>query len=231
MSWLEICVIVLLAVMAWVGYKKGFVKMVVGLLAMVLALVGTTVIAPWAGDFINNNTNLRQKASDAVVECLEEEIGQKLEQTTAEAQKQAIEKLSLPDSIKEAIEKNNTSEMYEKLGVSSFAEYVGNYVAGAVISAIAYLVTFLVLYVALRCAFTALNLVALLPFLKSVNKLAGAAMGLLQAVVYVWVFFALATAAMNSQWGMDVLKLVAGSKFLSWLYHYNVVLAVILKSI
>lgn len=227
MNWLEVVILLVVIAMALIGLRKGFVKMIVGLAAMVLALVGTVFLAPVLSDYINEQTDLRQQIADEINTYLEEQIGEKLEQTTAAAQQEAIDKLSLPDNVKNALQANNTTDMYKKLGVSSFSGYVSSYVAGTGISALSYLVVFLVLYIVLRVLFIVLNIVTLLPFLKGVNKLAGAALGIVHAVVYIWLFFAVATAAMNTAWGMEVLTMIGSSRFLTFLYQYNLILAAI----
>lgn len=228
MNWLEIVILVVIAAMAVIGHHKGFVKMIVGLAAMVLALVGTAFLAPVLSEYVNDETDLRQQIAAQINAYLEEQIGEKLEQTTAAAQKEAIDKLSLPENVKNALQANNTADMYKKLGVSSFSEYVSNYVAKTGISALSYLIVFLALYIVLRVVFMVLNIVTLLPFLKGVNKLAGAALGIVHAVVYIWVFFAIVTAAMNTSWGMTALTMIGNSRFLTFLYHYNLILAAIL---
>lgn len=228
MNWLEIVILIVIVAMALIGYCRGFVKMVVGLAAMVIALAGTAFLAPVLSDYINENTALRQQIAGQINTYLEEQIGEKLEQKTAAAQQEAIDKLSLPDNVKNALLTNNTTDMYKRLGVSSFSEYVSNYVAKTGISALSYLIVFLALYIVLRVVFMVLNIVTLLPFLKGVNKLAGAALGIVHAVVYIWVFFAIVTAAMNTSWGMTALTMIGNSRFLTFLYHYNLILAAIL---
>lgn len=228
MSWLEIIILVIIAAMALIGFHRGFVKMIVGLMAMVIALIGTAFLAPVLSDYINEQTDFRQQIADEISTGLEEQIGEKLEQTTMAAQQEAIDKLPLPDNVKEALLENNTADMYKELGVSSFSEYVSNYVATAGICAVSYFIVFLVLYIVLRVLFMLLNIVAHLPFLKGINKLAGALLGILQAIVYIWIFFAIATAAMNTSWGMSVMAMIADSKFLTFLYQYNPILAAIL---
>ncbi len=228
MNWLEILVLVVTVIMALVGYHRGFVKMIVGFAAMVIALAGTALLAPMLSDYINDQTQLRQQIAGEIDDYLTEQIGEKLEQTTEAAQQEAVEKLSLPDNVKNALLKNNTAEMYQRLGVSTFSEYVSNYVARTGISALSYLIVFLAVYIGLRIIFAVLNIVALLPFLKGINKLAGGLLGVAHAVIYIWVFFAIVTAAMNTEWGMEVLALIGSSKFLTFLYHYNLILAAIL---
>ena len=229
MNWLEVVALVIIALLALIGYKKGFVKMIVGILAMVIALAGTAFIAPQLSGYINENTQIRQKMSGTINSYLEEQVGEKLNQTTQKAQQEAIEKLQLPDNVKEAILKNNTAEKYLEMGVNSFSEYVSDYVSRTAVSALSYILSFLVIYIALRIIFTVLNIVTLLPFLNGVNRLAGAALRIVHAIVYIWVFFAIATAAVNTGWGMTIITLIGSSKFLTFLYRYNIILAVILK--
>lgn len=229
MNWLEIVILVVIVLMAVIGLQRGFIRMIVGLLAMILALIGTAFLAPMLSDYINEQTGMRQTIAAEISTYLEEQIDEKLEQSTAAAQKEAIDNLSLPDNVKEALQKNNTTSMYKELGVSTFSEYISNYVATAGIAALSYLIVFLVIYIVLRVVFMALNIVSLLPFLKGVNKLAGAALGIIQAVVYIWVFFSIATAAMSTSWGMAMLTLIGQSKFLTFLYQYNFILAAIMS--
>ena len=50
----------------------------------------------------------------------------------------------LPDVFKNLLLENNNSEVYQKLGVTTFAEYVSKYFAKLVIEIVAFLVTFLI---------------------------------------------------------------------------------------
>lgn len=221
MNWLEIVVIVLVILMAIVGYVRGFVKMIVGLAAMIIAFIACTFFAPQLSDYIVNETSVKSEISAQIKVYLEEQIGDELETTAESAQQEAIDELPLPDNIKQAIKENNTSDTYVQMGVDTFAEYVSNYAAELVIDALAYIIIFLVVYIVVRALFNLLNIVALLPFLHGVNKIAGGALGIVHALVYIWILFALATVTMNTSWGREVLELTSQSRFLTLLYQYN----------
>ncbi len=221
MNWLEIAAIALIIVLAIVGYVRGFVKMIVGLAAMVIALFASAFFAPQLSDYIINQTEIRDDISAQINAYLQEELGEKLEETAEAAQQEAIDELPLPDNIKTAIMENNTVETYAQMGVDTFAEYVSSYAAELVIEAMSYIVVFLVIYVVLRALFSLLNIVAHLPFLHGVNKIAGGVIGICHALVYIWIFFAIATVALSSSFGQDVLSLTAESSFLTFLYRYN----------
>ena len=62
----------------------------------------------------------------------------------------AIEGADLPDVFKNLLLENNNSEVYQKLGVTTFAEYVSKYFAKLVIEIVAFLVTFLFATIVIR---------------------------------------------------------------------------------
>lgn len=58
MSWVLLAVIIILAECAFMGWRKGIIKIVVSLATVVITLLASTVIAPLAGEFIKNNTGI-----------------------------------------------------------------------------------------------------------------------------------------------------------------------------
>ena len=83
----------------------------------------------------------------------------------------AIEGADLPDVFKNLLLENNNSEVYQKLGVTTFAEYVSKYFAKLVIEIVAFLVTFLFATIVIRAVVFALDFVTALPVLGILNKM------------------------------------------------------------
>jgi len=223
MNLLTIVVIGVLVIFAIVGYSRGFVKMLVGILAMALALIGTAIIAPMVNTAIIENTQVRDNIALGVRNYLENSINEKLDDVEKFKEDSIIDTFDFPEFLKDMIKKNNTQEKYVELDAGSFSEYVGNYVAGIAIAAASYLAVFLVLYIALRIVFIFLDLVTHLPVLNGLNKLAGAVLGLAQALVYTWIVFAIATAMLNTDWGMWMIESIGENRFLTLIYQYNFV--------
>ena len=96
--------------------------------------------------------------------------------------------------------------------------------AAMILNAIAYALTFFALYVLLRLIVYALDIVARLPVLHAVNKIGGVLVSLLFALMAVWVFFLLATAASGTAFGREVLRSVQESRFLGFLYDRNLLI-------
>ena len=115
--WLELAAAVYLVGMVLYGHYKGFIRIAVSALALVITLLTIHVAMPYAADWLKNNTS--------VYETLKESMGkaagldEKAEQLDAElaAQKAAertiIEDLELPEQLKRLLIENNNSEVYK----------------------------------------------------------------------------------------------------------------------
>lgn len=58
MNWLLPAVAVFLLLAAWDGYRKGFIKKLVGIVGLVLTLVLTQAASPFVAEFLKENTGL-----------------------------------------------------------------------------------------------------------------------------------------------------------------------------
>ena len=98
-----------------------------------------------------------------------------------------IESLEIPDQIKKLLIENNNGEIYQEMGVQIFEDYVGKYLADRVIRVIIFTVLFIVFYAFLHIIIVWLNLISRLPILYGLNKIAGAVLGLTEALIFIWV--------------------------------------------
>ena len=62
---------------------------------------------------------------------------------------------------------------------------------------------------------------ARLPILSGVNKLAGAALGGAEGLIFLWLAFLLITAFSTTEWGMNLNRMIESSSWLSFLYDNN----------
>lgn len=155
-------------------------------------------------------------------EDIEEEI------TTIEIPRQkqveAIKKADIPPVFKELLLSNNNNEVYKRLDVSSFPEYIGAYIAKMVIGIISFLVTFVIIFIIVRSIIFALDIVADLPVLSGINRLAGAGIGLVTALIIIWLAFLVVTLLYTTGIGGECFELIGKSKMLTFLYNNNYIL-------
>lgn len=144
-------------------------------------------------------------------------------------QQEAINAADMPDIFKELLTVNNNSEIYEELGVKSFAQYVGKFLAKLIINIVSYLGVFLIVTIILRAVIFALDIVAELPVLGLINRLAGGAIGLVGAAIIVWLLFVAVTLAYTTVIGKDIYQAIQGNMILKLLYDHNPIMGMATK--
>lgn len=132
-----------------------------------------------------------------------------------------IENASMPAFLKDLLMENNNTTIYEELGVKSFPEYVASYISRMVLNILSFLVTFLIAIIIVKALMVAVNIIGELPVLGTVNHIAGGALGLVLALVIVWLGFLIMTLAYTTPAGNACFNMVEKSGLLSFLYESN----------
>ena len=144
-------------------------------------------------------------------------------------QQEAINAADLPDIFKDLLAVNNNSEIYEELGVNTFAQYVGSFLAKVIINIISYLGTFLIATIILRAIIFALDIVAELPVFGLINRLAGGVIGFVGAAIIVWILFVVVTLLYTTVIGKDIYQAIQGNGILKFLYDNNPIMRMAAK--
>lgn len=136
-------------------------------------------------------------------------------------QRKMIEEMKLPEPMKKLLIDNNNGEVYRELGVSLFRDYVVEYLANIVIRIVAFFLLLGISYVLIHILVVWLDLVARLPILSGMNKIAGAILGGAEALLFIWMACLILTALSGTEFGILVLNQIEKSPWLSYLYHNN----------
>ncbi|MCD8397106.1 MAG: CvpA family protein [Lachnospiraceae bacterium] len=147
-----------------------------------------------------------------------------------DTQNEIIDSLPIPQVIKNMLIKNNNEEGYASLDVSTFQDYVIEYLATLILNVVSFLVAVLLVHIALRLLVMLLNILAHFPVVGFVNRLAGGALGVLQALFVLWLFFLILTVLQATDAGTVLLYMVEESVLLSWLYESNLFLRIVLMA-
>lgn len=223
MGWVLIFVIIVLAVCVLYGWHTGFMKMLVHLLALGVAVIIASLVGPLVANMAIGNDKILTGCEDKVYESLGLEKLAAVENATEEQ----LDNLNLPsaitDQLSEYADKTNYKENYEKLGVTNAADYIAKSVAMIIIRSACYIIVFLVALIALAILANMMDIVFKFIGLESLNKALGAAAGLVEAAVIICVVFAVVTALSNTSFGSGALTQISENAFLSWIYDHNVV--------
>lgn len=223
-NWLSVIVGVYLIGMVLYGHHRGFIRLVVSMLALVLSLTIVRVSLPAVTGYLKENTGLQQTISESMKKSIGLQAEEGSDETTSEVpsvQRTVIEKLDLPQTMKNALIENNNSEMYQMLGVQAFTDYIGSYLANKILNSVGFVILFAAVYVAMKLIVGWLDIISRLPILSGINKIAGALMGGIQGLVFVWLACILITAFSGTSWGLMLSQQIEASKWLSYLYSHN----------
>lgn len=138
-----------------------------------------------------------------------------------DTQIQEIENASLPQFLKDQLLENNNSTIYDELGVTNFPNYVAAYISRMVLELISFLVTFLIAIILVKALMFAVNIIGELPVLGMINRIAGGALGLVLALVIVWLGFLVMTLAYSTEAGTACFEMMEKSRILRFLYSSN----------
>lgn len=187
-------------------------------------------------DIVNGNISSEDLAkfgiSGDVLNGLQGEDGASMEDiiTSAEiprdVQISAIEVADLPDVFKNLLTENNNSEMYQRLGAETFAEYVGNFLAELILNILAFLGSFILITIVIRAIVFALDIVSNLPVLGALNRIAGGIVGLAGALVIVWTAFVVITLLYVTSVGKELYHMIETDVFLNALYQHNPIMGI-----
>lgn len=251
MNWLLIGVGVIFLIGMIVGYIRGFVKIVVSFgvtLATVVLVIAVTpkvagvmkkytpiddmihkkmeaMVTPKIGEIDFAGTELEGvdiESSGLTMEEIKEKLG--TIEIPRQKQIELMENANIPTVFKNGLLENNNSEAYKVLKVSSFPEYVGAYLSDIVIKMVAFLLTFIIVTILVRAVIFALDIITALPVIKGLNRFAGGLVGLLIALIVVWIGFLVITLIYNTMIGKECFGWIAESEFLTFLYENNVIL-------
>ncbi|MCD8225005.1 MAG: CvpA family protein [Clostridiales bacterium] len=218
--WLSIVVGVFLLSMTLYGHYRGFVHIALTLSALVISLAAVRFTMPYATAFLKENTGITQTIEGMLMNAAGAD---EAEEAQEEEEDEWIEQLKLPSQLKDLLQENNNQEIYELLGVDSFFDFIGAYLADMVLKAVAAVILFILIYFLLRCLIHWLDLLTMLPVLSGINQIAGAILGAVQGLLWLWMACLVIGLFSQTDWATVVMGQIEGSAWLSFLYKNNLI--------
>ena len=226
MNWLLIGVFLFILICCANGYHKGFIRLAVALVCVILTIALVKMVTPYFSDFLKNHTPLYNGIKENCMEFFREDAGE-YDAGRKTDQVQAIENSRFPEALKRSLLENNNSEIYSILEVTGFDDYIGTYVARTITHIIAFVLAFLIIYLFLKAVVLSLDILAHLPVLHGINKTAGLFLGLAESLIFIWIAFLAITIFCTGKTGAMLMGMIDDSLFLSLLYTNNYLLKII----
>lgn len=217
-------VIAFLFIMYMNGCKKGFVLIALSLVMSLVALVMSFMLEKPVENFIKDNTKIDEKVCSKMEVYVNKYIEKEMDMASGELQKDSINELKLPSSIKEKLIENNTADIKLNMGAESFSEYVAKYLTDILIESLAVMILFIVIRIVLRVVVTVADLISRLPIIRTVNKTLGGIIGLAEGIIIVWIAAIVVTALGATDIGGNLLEAISSNEILNFIYNNNLLL-------
>ena len=210
------------------GFRKGFVKEIVSVFFMLISFLLVWAVNPYVNTFVKEYTPVYDTIQDKCQTLVSEQIGNK-KTLDKEEQNQVMENMELPDLLKNALVENNTAETYRYLAVSTFTEYISDSLAVMAVNGISFLISFVLSAAVIKLLGFILNVLTKLPVINGINKIAGAAVGGIKCIIFIWIAFLVLTLLCNTTLGQQGMALIQQDAFLNFLYSQNVFVKVFMS--
>ena len=253
MNWLLIAVVIVLAGLTVNGYRKGFIRILISFLSLIVTMVVVWFVTPYVSDFLKDHTPLYGTVKENIAEVVAElgETDAEHDGDTADGENAGDGNAGSGASVQlPSIIRNMLAQIESEPGAAdgsgpqteseapaegSFLEATGldetiaAYLAGAIVNLIAFVAVFLILTLVLRFTLFTFDFIANLPVLRGVNKTAGLVLGAAEGLLVIWIGFLLLTVFAGTQTGQTFFEMIGRSSFLTWLYNHNYLLIWLLK--
>ena len=163
-GWVQIGVAAFMVAMFLYGYRKGLVRMSVNIVSIVVSLIATRMLLPTVQSWIDQNPVLRELVA------------------------QRVEKIAFGEGPAAGAASESVDLFYQLLGLDKLTDYIADRITGMLVSVITFVLLLIVVTLLVKLAFAILQRVAELPVLNFMNRTLGAVLGLVESIVYVWIF-------------------------------------------
>lgn len=216
-------VLVFLAGMAYKGNRKGLIRIGFSVLSIIAAMFLSQCLAVPVSNFIENNTSIHQTLKSQMDKYVESTVKEEIDNAAGQVQENIIETLSIAEPVKSILFKDYQKPDNE-VNTDELCEYISEGLTEICMRAITTLVLFLVITLVLRSSFITLTFFEKLPLIKEINKLAGAAIGVAEGIVILWILCIVLMAATGTPAADTVMEAVDNNVLLSLIYDTNVFL-------
>lgn len=163
-GWVQIGVAAFMVAMFLYGYRKGLVRMSVNIVSIVVSLIATRMLLPTVQSWIDQNPVLRELVA------------------------QRVEKIAFGEGPAAGAASESVDLFYQLLGLDKLTDYIADRITGMLVSVITFVLLLIVVTLLVKLAFEILQRVVELPVLNFMNRTLGAVLGLVESIVYVWIF-------------------------------------------
>ena len=182
------------------GRELGLVKKVMSLGMLIATIIITKFLTPKAVLIIKDVTNIESTITDIIYQAFEK--------TNVFDSKLNI------DAIKNII---GTSELFDNM-----KNQIATGIANVIINVGCSIAVFILIFIILKIIFKLLDVVDYIPVIGSINKFLGGVLGVFEAMLFIWVVFAVIRALDDNIPAVhDVVMKINNNPYVKYIYDHN----------
>ena len=219
-------VIVFLLFCFFYGFRRGFLKIVLTTLALIVTIVAAGLIAPHLTNWLETTfigTSV-EKSIDTYMDTKIDPKSEALVNKTKEMQEKVIQDLPLPKFLKKDISNKNEESEYKLLKVDNFKEYISTRLSRIILQAICYILLLIVIYAVLRIVLKIIGVIGKIPIIGGINRLLGAILCVIEGILVLWCICLLITAISGTAVGTSIMEVIESSPVLKLIYNNNMLM-------
>ncbi|SFG83213.1 CvpA family protein [Oribacterium sp. WCC10] len=189
-DWIQISVIAFMAIMLICGYYKGLVKMSSNLVSFIISLAITRYLRPQIQEWLMNNQYIEKYIKTNIYKNISDNINSIPGEVVINNQienKDTITKQLIKQTI-ESNQQNSIETFYDFIGLDKITDIVVDKMTGFIISVLTFILLLVVVTIIVKILFKLLERIADLPVLTVFNRISGSILGLVESVLYIWIF-------------------------------------------
>ena len=219
---LDLVILGTIVLFAIVGYKRGLVLTVYRFLSLLIALFLAFMLHPLITRFLRDSPIYEfirgRIARSTNFENAFTNNGSypSVGDTTRDIN--IIDRLPLPQSIRDMLYNNNTPDMHELLRVNTMEEYVSGFFANIVINVLALVIVLVAVLIGMYFIGKTLKIINYIPLISSINKFGGLAAGVFIGVIVMWLGLTVITMLFSVRGNETLADLLQGSATARWMF-------------
>lgn len=213
---IDLIILGLILLCIFLGYKKGLTKCIIKILSFVIAIIIAVVLFKPISNFVINNTQIDDNIKNSIVEIVADDVSE-----TGKVKEDSNLPKSIVNHINESIE-NSVNETKQTV-VNAVAEQISKTAVNVGVA----IALFIVARVALIFVSAISSLITDLPIIKQFNKAGGVIYGLVEALIIIFIVFAIISFISPMIEGSGLIAAINKSIIGSVFYNNNLLMNII----
>lgn len=208
---LDVIIVAIVVLNIFICYKKGLVKLAVGLIAVLAAIILALILYKPVSNIIIKNTDIDEKIENAIINNFSAD-------TNGNGEVRYVGILDyLEKYVDDAINKTQNEIVYETAGTMAIK----------IVNTAVLLGIFLIVRIILQLLTFVSDIITSLPIIKQFNEVGGVLYGIAKAILIIYVILAILFFVIFATENATISNAIADSFITKFLYEHNLLLNIL----